>query len=205
VQKIKVLIVEDEPLIAEDIRDLLTEVGYTIVGVAYNKAEALNLLRKTKPTIVLLDINLGNNTDGILIAETINEYYKIPFIFLTSYASKVILDKVKHTQPMGYVVKPFDEADLFTAIEIAMSNFQLFNKEVILTLELLNNILPNKLTQKEFEIIEDIYKGFSNTEMAEKNFVSVNTIKTHLKKVYEKLEAHSRATAIVKIRELLHS
>ena len=204
-QKIKVLIVEDEPLIAEDIRDLLTEVGYTIVGVAYNKAEALNLLRKTKPTIVLLDINLGNNTDGILIAETINEYYKIPFIFLTSYASKVILDKVKHTQPMGYVVKPFDEADLFTAIEIAMSNFQLFNKEVILTLELLNNILPNKLTQKEFEIIEDIYKGFSNTEMAEKNFVSVNTIKTHLKKVYEKLEAHSRATAIVKIRELLHS
>jgi len=202
-EHIKVLVVEDDPLIAEDIRELLTNVDYEITGVVYTKADALNLLRKTKPDIALLDINLGNNTDGILIAEIINEQYKIPFIYLTSYSNKLMLDKLKHTLPMGYVVKPFDEADLFTAIEIAVSNFQQFNKLETLSLKKLNNNLPNKLTQKEFEILEDIYHGRNTLEMAEKNFVSINTIKTHVKRVYEKLDAHSRAAAIVRTRNLL--
>ncbi|HAT65054.1 MAG TPA: hypothetical protein DCS66_10695 [Flavobacteriaceae bacterium] len=203
--KINVLIVEDDPLIAEDIRDLLSRVNYNIVGIAHSKADALNLLRNTSPDISLLDINLGDNTDGILIAEIINETYKIPFLYLTSYSSKVILDKVKHTLPMGYVVKPFDEADLFTAIEIAISNYSLFNKSENFTIETINASIPNKLTQKEFEVLLDMYNGCSNTEMADKNFVSVNTIKTHVQKIYEKLDAHSRATFIVKIRQLLQT
>lgn len=200
---VKVLIVEDDPLIAEDIRDLLTGVNYLVVGVAYSKADALNLLRQHTPDIALLDINLGDNTDGILIAETINEKYQIPFLYLTSYSSKIILDKVKHTLPMGYIVKPFDEADLFTGIEIALSNFNAFNKSEIIDINSINASLPNKLTQKEFDIVLDIYSGCSNSEMAEKNYVSVNTIKTHVQRVYEKIDANSRATAIVKIRKLL--
>lgn len=203
--KIKILIVEDEPLIAEDIRELLSQVNYQVVGVAFNKEDAFSLLQTTQPDIALLDINLGDNTDGITIAETINEKYNIPFLYLTSYSSKLILDKVKHTFPMGYIVKPFEEANLFTAVEIALSNFQGINKTSAISIELFNNILPTKLTQSEFEIVNDIYLGKNNIEMAEANFISVNTVKTHVKKIYEKLDVNSRATAIVKIRELLNS
>ena len=202
--KIKILIVEDEPLIAEDIRELLSQVNYHVIGVAYNKEDAFSLLQSTQPDIALLDINLGGNTDGITIAEFINKKYKIPFLYLTSYSSKLILDKVKHTYPMGYIVKPFDEADLFTAVEIALSNFQGIKKTPALSIEIFNKSLPTKLTQSEFEILKAIYLGMNNSEMAENNFVSVNTIKTHVKSIYEKLNVNSRTTAIVKIRELLY-
>ena len=203
--EIKILIVEDDPFIAEDIRDLLAQVNYSVVGVAHSKAEACNLLRNKTPDIALLDINLGDNTDGIAIAEIINKEYKIPFLYLTSYSTKVILDKVKHTLPMGYIVKPFDEADLFTAIEIAISNFYQFHKTEDLCMEKINNSLATPLTQKEFEILSDLYLGNTNSQIAKKHFVSINTIKTHLQKVFEKLDVRSRSQAIVKIRVLLKS
>ncbi|NGX85059.1 response regulator transcription factor [Aequorivita sp. KMM 9714] len=201
--KTQVLIVEDNPLIAEDIRDALTSVDFTVVGVAHNKNDAIQLLEKTNPDIALLDINLGGNLDGICIAETINTSFQIPFLFLTSYSNKEILDKVKHTLPMGYIVKPFDEADLFTTIEIAISNFYRINKTHILHIDLINNEAPNPLTQKEFEILKDIYFGSTNSQISESHHISVNTVKTHIKNIYEKLDIHSRTEAIVKIRTLL--
>jgi len=203
--KIKVLIVEDEPLIAEDIKEILLQVNYDVIGVAYTKTEAFSILNTTIPDIALLDINLGNNTDGINIAELINKEYHFPFLYLTSYSTKIIIDKVKHTFPMGYIVKPFEEADLFTGIEIALSNFQGIRKTAAFCMEVFNNFLPSKLTQTEFEILKGIYQGKNNLEMAEDNFVSVNTVKTHVKKLYEKLDVNSRATTTVKIREILNS
>lgn len=202
---INVLIVEDDPLIAEDIRETLSNVNYNVVGLAYNKKDALNLLANTSPDIALLDINLGDNLDGILIAEEINTTYQIPFLYLTSYSNKEILDKVKHTLPMGYIVKPFDEADLFTAIEIAVSNFYQFNKTDTLHIGLVNNSIPTPLTQKEFDVLKDIYQGKTNNQMASDHFVSINTIKTHIKNIYEKLDIHSRSKAIVKVRTLLNN
>jgi len=202
--KIKVLVVEDEPLIAEDIKEILLEVNYNVIGVAYTKEQALTILKNNTPDIALLDINLGNNTDGIIIAEYINMHNKIPFLYLTSYSTKLILDKVKHTFPMGYIVKPFEEADLYTGIEIALSNFQGIKKQAPFSLEIFNQKINHKLTQSEFVILQDIYHGLSNLEIATKNNLSLNTIKSHVQKVYEKLEAHTRATAIVKIRELLN-
>ncbi len=199
---IKVLIVEDEPLIAEDIKAILQEVNYHVVGIAYNKTQALDLLNTHTPDIALLDINLGNNTDGILIAEEINNRYHIPFLYLTSYSSKIILDKVKYTFPMGYIVKPFDEADIFTGIEIALSNYQGIKKSSPLSFEVLNQKLPVTLTQREFEILMDMYNGLTNTQIADKNFVSLNTIKTHVQNIYSKLNVNNRAGAIVAIRNL---
>jgi len=203
--KIKVLIVEDEPLIAEDIKEILLQVNYDVIGIAYNKSQALSILKTNSPDIALLDINLGNNTDGITIAELINKEYHFPFLYLTSYSTKIILDKVKHTFPMGYIVKPFDEADLFTGIEIALSNFQGIKKTATFSIQIFNNSLPTNLTLREFEIIKGIYQGKNNLEMADDNFVSVNTVKTHVKNIYEKLNVNSRASAIVKIREILNS
>ncbi|MDT0555281.1 response regulator transcription factor [Patiriisocius hiemis] len=200
---INILVVEDDPIIAEDIKEALTNVNYNVVGLAYNKIDALSFLKSLTPDIVLIDINLGDNLDGILIAETINSEYEIPFLYLTSYSNKEILDKVKHTLPMGYIVKPFEEADLFAAIEIAVSNFYKFNKTDSLQIELINKSIPNKLTMKEFDVLKDIYQGKTSNQIADDHFVSINTIKTHIKNIYEKLDVHSRSEAIVKTRKLL--
>ncbi|MBR9844765.1 MAG: response regulator transcription factor [Algicola sp.] len=200
---VQVLIVEDDPFIAEDIREALTSVNYNIVAIAHNKRKAIEALKNTQPNIILLDINLGDNLDGILIAEIINRDYQIPFLYLTSYSNKEIIDKVKHTLPMGYIVKPFDETDLFTAIEIAISNYTKISKPKILSIELVNKTIKDTLTQKEFDILMDIYHGKTNNQMAEQHFVSINTIKSHIKNIYGKMNVHSRSEVLIKIRETI--
>lgn len=199
---IQILIVEDEPLIAEDIAEYLSNVDYSVSAIAYNKAQALEALKEQVPDLVLLDINLGNNLDGIELARLINMEYYLPFIFLTSYTHKSILDQAKVTRPMGYVVKPFTEKDLFTSIEIGLYNFSQNAQPRNLSLERLNAVLENPLTEKEFQALQDIYEGCTNKQMAEKQFVTVNTIKTHLKNLYDKLGVSSRSEAMVMLRDL---
>ncbi len=199
---IQVLIVEDEPLIAEDIREYLSNVDYTVLDIAYNKSQALNVLERQTPDMILLDINLGGNLDGIEIAHLINQKYQLPFIFLTSYAHKSILDQVKVTRPLGYIVKPFTEKDLFSSIEIALYNFSQSAQPHNLNLERINQVLLSPLTEKEFQALQDIYQGLTNKQMAEKHFVTVNTIKTHLQNLYDKLSVGSRSEAMAKLREL---
>lgn len=201
--KIRILIVEDEVLIAEDIRESLNNSDYEVVGVVYDYEAALQQLDQSEPDFVLLDINLGNNTDGFKIAEVINERYHIPFVYLTSYASKTIVDQAKHTRPMGYIVKPFDEGDLFTSIEIAMFNYGQLVKPSTFCRDSINEQILSDLTPKEFEILTDMYDGKTNKQMSEAHFVSVNTIKTHIQKIYDKLDVHTRAAAIARIRKLL--
>jgi DNA-binding NarL/FixJ family response regulator len=199
---IRVLVVEDEPLIAEDIRETLDNIDFEVSGVAYDSDVALFELSSNTPDIVLLDINLGSDIDGIEIAEIINRRYQIPFIYLTSYADRSTVDRAKHTRPMGYIVKPFDERDLFTTLEIALHNFSLAQPKLELNLEHLNTKLLGKLTQKEFEILTSIFEGKTNRQMAEEHFISLNTIKTHVKNLYDKLDVHTRTQAIAKLREM---
>lgn len=199
---IQVLIVEDEPLIAEDIREYLSNVDYTVLDVAYNKSQALKALERQTPDMILLDINLGGNLAGIEIAHLINQKYQLPFIFLTSYAHKSILDQAKVTRPMGYIVKPFTEKDLFSSIEIALYNFSQNARPQNLNLERINQMLISPLTEKEFQALQDIYQGLTNKQMAEKHFVTVNTIKTHLQNLYDKLNVGSRSEAMAKLRNL---
>ncbi|MDX2067933.1 MAG: response regulator [Haliscomenobacter sp.] len=200
---IQVLIVEDEPLIAEDICEHLSNVDYSVLAIAYNKSQALKVLEQQIPDMILLDINLGGNLDGIEIAHLINQKYQVPFIFLTSYAHKSILDQAKVTWPMGYIVKPFSEKDLFSSIEIALYNFSQNARPHNLNLERINQVLLSPLTEKEFQALQDIYQGLTNKQMAEKQFVTVNTIKTHLKNLYDKLEVGSRSEAMAKLRNLI--
>ena len=202
--QIRVLVVEDEPLIADDIKEFLTNADYFVTAIAYDKEDALEALEATKPDIALLDINLGNNMDGFVIAETINKSYQIPFIYLTSYSSKHIVDQAKHTRPMGYIVKPFDEGDLFSSIEVALYNHSQLHKPKYFSRESINKQIHTDLTAKEFEILQDLYEGKTNKQMAEKHFVSVNTIKSHVQKMYDKMDTHTRSETIAAIRKYLN-
>lgn len=200
---IRILIVEDEPLIAEDIRDCLTNVDYSVSAVAHNKEQALEALKRETPDLALLDINLGKNMDGLEIAKTINDRYYIPFIFLTSYSNQPVIDQAKVTRPMGYIMKPFNERDLFSSIEIALYNFSQGGRPRHFKLETLNQRLESAFTEREFEILKDIYEGNTNKQLAAKHFVSINTIKTHIQNIYDKLDVHSRSEAIARLRALL--
>lgn len=121
--KTRVLIVEDEFIIAEDISETLRELGYQVVGNATNYQEAINAFNTQAIDIVLVDINLGEEKDGIDVGTALREKYQLPFIFITSHADKTTVDKAKQLKPNGYLVKPFDKNDLYTSIEIALSNF----------------------------------------------------------------------------------
>ena len=96
--QIKILIVEDEPLIAVDIEQVLTDINYEVSAIAFTVEEALHQLQHNTPDAVLLDINLDDEKDGIYIAEIIHQMYHIPFVFLTSHADRNTLDRAKKNQ-----------------------------------------------------------------------------------------------------------
>jgi len=116
----KILIVEDELIIASDIEMTLQELGYQVTAIVDNAEDALNSIKNNKPDLVLLDINLEGDTDGIMLAEDINNHFQIPFVFLTSNTDPLTINRVKRTHPAGFIVKPFSDKDLQSNIEIAL-------------------------------------------------------------------------------------
>ncbi len=201
----KILIVEDEPLIAEHIATYLNNSDFMVFGIAYDDEEARQLLRTSSPDAVILDINLDGETDGIQLAEFINKNYQLPFLFLTSYADRETLERAKKVEPWGYIVKPFNEKTLQATLEIAISNFAQRTNQLVpgIQLEKINRHLPTPLTPREFEVLQLIYKGQTNRQIAETLYVSANTIKRHINNAYLSLEATSRSTAIARLRELM--
>ena len=122
-QGIKIAIVEDELLIAENIKMTLDEIGYQTCDPVSNYIDALKMIKQEIPDLVLLDINLGGEKDGIDIAKQINEQFQLPFIFLTANSDKNTVERAKEVKPYAYLVKPFTQEELFTSIEIAINNF----------------------------------------------------------------------------------
>ena len=122
---IKVLIVEDEAIVAMDIKNRLELLGYTIPAIASTGEEAIKITEQTCPDLILMDIMLGDGIDGIEAAEHIHKRIDIPIIFLSAYADEEILLRAKITKPFGYILKPFEERELHSAIEIGIYNHNL--------------------------------------------------------------------------------
>lgn len=118
---INILIVEDEPLIAKDLSFMLEDLDYKIAGIAYNGEDALEIVRLNSVDLAILDISIEGKMNGIELASKLGD---IPFIYLTSHASKEIVERAKKTEPLAYLVKPIDEHDLLSTIDIAFYNFQ---------------------------------------------------------------------------------
>jgi DNA-binding NarL/FixJ family response regulator len=203
--EIKVLIVEDEPVIAKNISIYLDNNDFIVSGIAYDYDEALNELENNTPDAVILDINLDSDKDGIDLAKHIHQKLQLPFLFLTSYSDKETLERAKAVEPSGYIVKPFNEKTLLATLEIAISNFsQRSNIQVPeLKLEKINKHLLSQLTEREFAVLQLIYNGKTNNQVASSLFLSLNTVKVHIKNAYLKLDASSRTMAVVRLRELM--
>jgi DNA-binding NarL/FixJ family response regulator len=202
--QIKVLIVEDEPVIAENMSLYLNNNDFEVSGISYDAEDALEQLRINTPDVVLLDVNLESEKDGIDLALHINEKYQLPFLFVTSYSDRKTIERAKPVKPGGYIVKPFNEKTLLASLQIAISNHAAEkNHHVTLLLDKLNKHLPKHLTDREFDILQLVFEGNTNTQIAEKLFITANTIKTHLKSIHIKLDANSRLAVINRLRELM--
>lgn len=116
----KILIVEDERIVARDIAKRLTKLGYVVSGSVATGEEAVQKVAELQPDLVLMDIQLRGAMDGVEAAEHIRANSDVSVIFLTAYADENTLQRVKATEPFGYVIKPFDEKDLHTAVEVAL-------------------------------------------------------------------------------------
>ncbi|WP_299223916.1 LytTR family transcriptional regulator DNA-binding domain-containing protein [uncultured Psychroserpens sp.] len=122
--KIKVLIVEDEIILSQDISLRLKNFGYEVVGIADSAFQAINILRAVRDVdIILMDIMIRGEKDGIELAEMINKSYDIPLIFLTSHADVKLVKRAKEVNPCAYLLKPFNDRQMAIAIELALVNF----------------------------------------------------------------------------------
>src|SRR5579884_1474594 len=116
----RILIVEDEQITAEDLRDILTELGYSVTNVVSSGAAAIESAGQDPPDMALMDIRIKGEMDGTETARVLREQYNIPVVFLTAHADRATLERAKISEPLGYITKPFKQLELQASIEIAL-------------------------------------------------------------------------------------
>jgi two-component system, LytTR family, response regulator LytT len=118
--KVKVLIVEDESIVAKDIQNSLKKIGYQVTAAVSNGEKALEEIEENRPDIILMDIMLKGKMTGIEAAKIIKKRFDIPVIFLTAYADDNTLNNAKVSEPYGYLIKPYKDKELQTTIEVSL-------------------------------------------------------------------------------------
>lgn len=191
----RIIIVEDEVIIAAEIESILAAEGYKVVGKSRNGDKALDLFANGNPDLALLDITIKGSLNGIDLAKIIRDKYDFPYVFLTSHSDVQTLNQVKETLPYGYILKPFTKNDLRTAIELALFKYQSEKTGLFPAKDQLEAQLDVQLTSREYELYQHLFEGKTYKEMAEANFISVNTVKYYLKSLFEKLQVSSRHQA----------
>jgi len=121
--KFKIVVVEDESIVAKDLQSSLKNMGYSVPAVVSTGEKAIEAVHKYRPNLILMDIMLKGEMSGIDAAKIIKERFDIPVVFLTAYADEDTLEKAKPSVPYGYIIKPFKEKELQTTIEMAINKF----------------------------------------------------------------------------------
>ncbi len=179
-----VLVVEDESIVSKDIQHSLKKLGYSVVGAANSGEQAVSLALEHMPDIILMDIMLKGEMNGIEAADAIRKETNIPVIFLTAYADESTLAKAKVTQPYGYIIKPFKEIDIHTSIEMALYKHKK-ETEVLKERDLLYSLVENKeVTGRDIMFVKSnsrlvkLKTGDIYYVEALKDYVVINTLNT---------------------------
>lgn len=182
---LKILIVEDEMLIAANIAMQLESIGYEVVGIVPRGIEAVNSAKLDKPDLVLMDINLKGEMDGIETAIAMQKLAKMPIIYLTANSDEAHFNRAKATNPYAFISKPFKKLDLQHAIELAAERILQENSEV--KAEMPKLILTDRIFVKQNDLmckilIADILyleadRNYCQVYTHDKNYLLVNTLK----------------------------
>lgn len=179
-KNIELLIAEDENIIAKDITRVARKLGYHVADFVKSGEEVIKKAEELKPDLILMDIMLQGNINGIQAAERIKNSVDIPIVFLTALADEETLQQAKITEPFGYILKPFDERTLHSSIEMALYKHKIsinlrertreLEREKKRTDELLHNILPSdivkelkekgKITPREYKMVTLLFTDF---------------------------------------------
>ena len=202
-QPIKILIVEDNVIIADDMQSMLEEIGYEIVDNVIVYEQAVEVLKNKEVDLVLIDIILASDKTGIDLGKHIRENYNIPFIFVTSNSDRATVENAKTVKPNGYLVKPFEQQDLYTSIEIALSNFTSIkitgaseSQEEEDDRLMSNKVLKDSIFVKKQHLYYRIQFGDIQFIKADNVYLEVNTVdkkflvRSPLKDYLEKLPQH---------------
>ncbi|MCL4294921.1 MAG: response regulator [Anaerolineae bacterium] len=128
ITKVKILIVEDESIVAMDVKNRLIRLGYEVCGLASSGEEAIQKTIQSRPGLILMDIRLKGQMDGIIAAEQIRSWYDVPIVFLTAYSDDTTLQRAKLTEAFGYLLKPLEERELHITIEMALYKHKMERK-----------------------------------------------------------------------------
>lgn len=177
--KVKILVVEDESIVAKDIQNSLKKLGYQVPITVSSAEKAIEEIEENRPDLVLMDIMLKGQMSGIEAANLIKERFGLPLIFLTAYADDNTLSKAKITEPYGYIIKPFKEKELQTTIEMAMYKHE---KDEVIKKErdLYHSIIENKESKDSIFVRADYRLNKINFDdiyyvEALKDYVVINT------------------------------
>lgn len=188
-----ILIVDDEAIIATELSERLTRLGYVVIGKANSGVDAIRVAKLKKPDLILMDIVMPGEIDGIDAAKEILKFSDVPIIFLTAYSDEITIDRAKEVAIYNYIIKPFQDEQLHATIEIAFHKFR--NKKNAKMMEFENKRSNNNhiyLSISEAKIAKLIRKGQSNKEIAILLNVSERTVETHRLNIRKKLNLNNR-------------
>lgn len=175
----KILIVEDELIVAENIATILENAGYEVSGMADNADEAIKLVKEHSPTLLICDIYIKGSLNGIELNKELKSVSNFPVIYLTAYGDKKTIESASETEPIAYLVKPFTEKQLLATVNMVM-----------LTLKDQPEKLPPP-TKRETEIVTMLAKGYGSKKIAEELFLSELTVQTHRRNLMQKYNTNS--------------
>jgi len=188
--KANILVVEDESIVSKDIQLSLEKLGYNVIGTANTGEKAIELAIELEPDLILMDIMLKGEINGIRATKRIQTKINIPVIYLTAYADESTLERAKVTQPYGYIIKPFNEIDIKTSIEMALYKhkkeldilddrdrlYSIVNNESVDFIFVKNNTQLIKLNTKDVYYIEAL-KDYVNIMTLNKKYMIHSTMK----------------------------
>ena len=125
-----IFVVEDENIIALDLKEILEKEDFSVIAEVNSVEHVLELIKELNPVLVILDVNLKMDKDGIDIGNFLLDYDKIPYLYVTSYSDSITVNRIKATRPFGFIKKPFNEIDIITNVNIVINNYHYRNVDV---------------------------------------------------------------------------
>ncbi len=180
----RLYIVEDEVIVAQDIRQILTAAGFQVTGLATRYATAIREIPEIRPDIVLCDINLNGAKTGISLIRELHDIVSFRTIFITAYSDLQTIQESNLVNPFNYITKPFNNKQLVASVQMAM-----------LSLEELPGGVPVP-SRRELTIISLLSKGLNSEEIAARLFISKNTVDTHRRHLLKKFNAKSTSELV---------
>lgn len=185
----RIMIVDDDVVLAVNLEELLNSRGYEVVGVLESGVEAINGVEDLRPDLILMDIKMPGKLDGIDAAERIMRDYDIPVIFVTGYSDEALVSRAKRLNPLGYITKPFNEEQIPAVIEIGLYNREKERRYPV-------GANPD-FTPQELRIAKFVGEGKSTKEIAEVLYVCDETVRWHRKNMRRKLGINEKNISLM--------